>query len=55
MDALALILSTIALCIGVFNLLQANSVVNVKTKVEDKYSKYRNADGLYGGKKRDGT
>jgi hypothetical protein len=52
METLSLIISVVALCLGVFNLLQNLGIIYVKNKV-DKYDKYRNAEGLYGGKKRE--
>ena len=51
MNEVSLIMSTIAICVSAFCLLHVCGIVHVKTKTEDKYGKYRNKDGLYGGKK----
>lgn len=49
MDIAAIIISVISICFNVFILLENLDIIKFKSK--DKYSKYRNEDGLFTTKK----
>jgi hypothetical protein len=46
MSLTAIIISTVSLCLGLFDLLLNLGIIKVKTKSNDPYAKYRNEDGL---------
>jgi hypothetical protein len=51
MNSIALIFSTLALCVSILCLLFCLDILRISKPKPDKYEKYRNEDGLLGNKK----